>query len=89
MVTSSLVFTKFVCFFLSFFVYLFVSLFQCPNTSCFQHSCDQTVGPRVTKFGMGMYLDNIWVDLGDQGHRSKVKVIRSQKPDFLALLYIF
>ena len=32
-----------------------------------------TKGARVTKFGMGLCLADIWVDLKGQGHRSKVK----------------
>ena len=35
----------------------------------------------VTKFGTGMHLDDVWVDLElveYQGHRSKVKVGRSK-----------
>ncbi len=34
------------------------------------------IAPRVMKFGMGMYLDDIWIDLEGRGHRSKVKVTR-------------
>ena len=34
---------------------------------------------RVTKFGSGVDLDNVWVDLEDEGHGSKVKVMRSKK----------
>ena len=29
------------------------------------------------KFGTGVDLDDVWVDLENQGHRSKVKVMRS------------
>ncbi len=36
----------------------------------------KTVGPRVTKFGKGMDVDDPKVDLEGQGYRSKVKVTR-------------
>ena len=38
----------------------------------------ETVGPRVTKFGKGMDVDDPKVDPEGQGHRSKVKVTRSK-----------
>ena len=40
------------------------------------------------KFGMGMDLDAIEVDLEGQGHRSKNKVTRVKKHDFRALCII-
>ncbi len=35
-----------------------------------------SIAPRVMEFGTGMYLNDIWVDLKGQCHRSKVKVTR-------------
>ncbi len=56
------------------FYFVVSCFFQCPNTYCFQHANGQTTGPRVRRFGLRAYLDNIWVDLEVQGHRSKVEV---------------
>ncbi len=39
---------------------------------------------RVTNFGTRVQLDTIWVDLKGQGHRSKVRVVRSKNMIFLA-----
>ena len=66
-------FTEFVCLFLFYFLFL-----QCSNRLCFQHSRVKTNHRRVTKFGSGVYLDDVWVDLENQDHRSKVKVTRSK-----------
>ena len=64
-------------------------VFQCTKFQCrggsngsgfqytFQWFNDRTNGPRVTKFGSGVDLDDVWVDLENQGHRSKVT--RSKK----------
>ena len=41
---------------------------------------------RVTKFGMEMHMDAIWVDLDGQGHRSKVKVTRPK--NFIYELFV-
>ncbi len=63
-------------------------VFQCTKFQCrggsngsgfqytFQWFNDRTNGPRVTKFGSGVDLDDVWVE--NQGHRSKVKVTRSK-----------
>ena len=37
---------------------------------------------RVMKFGVGMYVDALWVGLEGQGHGSKVKVTRSKNVIF-------
>ena len=34
---------------------------------------------RVMKFGVGMFVDDLWVSLEVQGHGSKIKVTRSKK----------
>ena len=44
--------------------------------------------PGVTKFTIGMHLHDVWVDPENQGHRSKVKVMRSND-DFVKALHLF
>ncbi len=50
---------------------------RCPLLD--QNSLDKNSGsiaPRVMKFGIGIYLGDIWAGLEGQGHRSNVKVTR-------------
>ena len=42
----------------------------------------ESIWPRIRKFGMEMYLDVLWVDLGGQRHRWKAKATRPKKKTF-------
>ncbi len=68
-----------VCFFVSLFLF---QGFQYTNSLWFLDSQGRTIGPRVTKIGMGWHVLTTLVDPKIQGHRSKVKGIRSGKRFF-------
>ncbi len=77
--------------FVYFLFFVFCFLFQCSNRQWFQCRKSKTNGLRVTKFGTGVDLHDVWANLEFQGHRSKVRVRRSKNvfPRYSVWAYLF